>query len=87
MEINNELFERIPKDEKKLNEIIRPSETYLQDAWRRLKQNKLAMGGLAFVIFITIAAIVGPMLSKYNYYSQNFRIANQGPSFSSLVWY
>jgi len=80
MEINTELFEKIPKDEKKLNEIVRPSETYFQDAWRRLKQNKLAMGGLVFVIFITIAAIVGPMLSHYNYYSQNFRISNQGPS-------
>lgn len=85
MEINSDSFIKIPKDEKKLNEIIRPSETYFQDAWRRLKQNKLAMGGLAFVIFITIAAIIGPMLSKYNYYSQNFRISNQGPS--SLHWF
>lgn len=80
MEINDELFEKIPKDKKKLNEIVRPSETYFQDAWRRLKENKLAMGGLFFVIFITIAAIVVPMLSKYNYYSQNFKIANQNPS-------
>jgi oligopeptide transport system permease protein len=79
-ELSSELFERIPNDKKKLNEIIRPSETYFQDAWRRLKQNKLAMGGLVFVLFITIIAIIGPMLSKYNYYSQNFRIANQGPS-------
>lgn len=85
MEINSDSFIKIPKDDKKLNEIIRPSETYFQDAWRRLKQNKLAMGGLAFVIFITIAAIIGPMLSKYNYYSQNFRISNQGPS--SLHWF
>ncbi len=85
MEINTELFEKIPSDKKKLNEIVRPSETYFQDAWRRLKQNKLAMGGLIFVIFITIAAIVGPMLSQYNYYSQNFKITNQGPS--SLHWF
>lgn len=80
MEIDTELFEKVPKDKKKLNEIIRPSETYFQDAWRRLKQNKLAMGGLAFVLLITLAAIFGPILSKYNYYSQNFRIANQSPS-------
>ena len=40
-ELSSELFERIPNDKKKLNEIIRPSETYFQDAWRRLKQNKL----------------------------------------------
>jgi oligopeptide transport system permease protein len=85
MEINDELFERIPKDKKKLYEIVRPSETYFQDAWRRLKENKLAMGGLIVVIFITIAAIAVPMLSKYNYYSQNFKIANQNPS--SAHWF
>ena len=43
------------------------------------------MGGLFFVIFITIAAIVGPMLSQYNYYTQNFNIANQSPS--SAHWF
>ncbi|MGH4051447.1 MAG: ABC transporter permease [Clostridium sp.] len=85
MEINNELFERIPNDQKKINEIVRPSETYFQDAWRRLKENKLAMGGLVFVIFISILAIVGPMVSQYNYYSQDFMIANQNPS--SAHWF
>lgn len=80
MEFNPELFEKIPEEEKELNEIVRPSETYWQDAWRRLKQNKLAIGGLIFVVFITLAAIFGPILSKYNYYSQNFDITNMGPS-------
>ena len=80
MEFDPELFEKIPKEEKELNEIIRPSETYWQDAWRRLRKNKLAISGLIFVVFITLAAIVGPILSKYNYYSQDFNIANRGPS-------
>jgi oligopeptide transport system permease protein len=80
MEFNPELFEKIPEEEKELNEIVRPSETYWQDAWRRLRTNKLAIGGLIFVIFITLAAIMGPILSKYNYYSQNFDITNRGPS-------
>lgn len=80
MEFNTELFEKVPKEKKVLNEIVRPSETYFQDAWRRFKQNKLAMAGLIFVILITIAAIIGPMMSKYNYYSQEFKVANMGPS-------
>jgi oligopeptide transport system permease protein len=80
MEFNPELFEKIPEEEKELNEIVRPSETYWQDAWRRLRKNKLAIGGLVFVIFITLAAIIGPIVSKYNYYSQNFDITNMGPS-------
>jgi len=80
MEFNPELFEKIPDEEKELNEIVRPSETYWQDAWRRLRKNKLAIGGLVFVVFITLAAIIGPIVSKYNYYSQNFDITNMGPS-------
>jgi len=80
MEISKELFERIPEGEKKSNEIVRPSETYFQDAWRRLKKNKLAIGGLIFILLISLAAIVGPMISKYDYSTQNFKIANQGPS-------
>ncbi|SEF84152.1 oligopeptide transport system permease protein [Caloramator fervidus] len=79
-ELTKEMFERVPKEEKNIHEIVRPSETYWQDAWRRLKKNKLAMGGLFFVIFITLLAIIGPYLSPYNYYSQDFSIANQGPS-------
>jgi oligopeptide transport system permease protein len=85
MEFNSELFEKIPKEEKELNEIVRPSETYWQDAWRRLRKNKLAISGLAFVIFITLAAIIGPIMSKYNYYSQDFNIANMVPS--SAHWF
>lgn len=80
MEISKELFEKVPDNEKNIHEIVRPSETYWQDSWRRLKQNKVAMGGLVFVIFITLVAIVGPMLSHFNYYAQDFNAANQGPS-------
>lgn len=80
MEISKEMFSPVPAEEKKLNEIVRPSETYWQDAWRRLKANKLAMIGLCFVIFITLVAIFGPMFSKYNYFAQDFMIANQTPS-------
>ncbi|MCX7904516.1 MAG: ABC transporter permease, partial [Caloramator sp.] len=82
LNLTQDMFEKVPKEEKNINEIVRPSETYWQDVWRRLKKNKLAMGGLFFVIFITLIAIVGPYLSPYNYYSQDFSIANQGPSSS-----
>lgn len=80
MEINKELFEKVPNEEKNINEIVRPSETFWQDAWRRLKQNKFAIGGLIFVIFITLAAIFGPMMSHYSYYAQDLKNANMKPS-------
>ncbi|MTK11278.1 MAG: ABC transporter permease [Clostridiaceae bacterium] len=74
------MFEKIPSADKDSEAIVRPNLTYWQDVWRRLKENKLAMLGLIFVILITIVAIIGPSLSKYNYYSQNLDMANQPPS-------
>jgi oligopeptide transport system permease protein len=80
IELTDDMFERVSQDEKNSEEIVRPSLTFWQDAWIRLKANKLAMAGLTFVVFITLVAIFGPMLSKYNYYSQDLNMANQPPS-------
>lgn len=80
MEFPKDLFEKVPAEQKNVNEIVRPSVTYWQDAWRRLKENKLAMAGLFFVIFITLTAIIGPFVSKYNYFAQDFAVAYQNPS-------
>ncbi|KYH35557.1 dipeptide transport system permease protein DppC [Clostridium tepidiprofundi DSM 19306] len=48
-------------------QILRPSMTYWQDAWRRLKQNKIAMGSLILLALITIMTIIGPYLSHYDF--------------------
>ncbi len=52
------------------DEISRPSLTYWQDAWRRLKQNKLAMIGVVAIIFIIFFGTVGPSLTPYTYSDQ-----------------
>lgn len=78
--ISKDMFEKVSSEEKNSEALVRPSLTYAQDVWRRLKENKLSMVGLSFVIFITLVAIIGPMCSKYNYYSQYLEIANQPPS-------
>lgn len=85
MEMTKDMFEKVPKDQKDINKIVRPSVSYMQDVWRRLKENKLAMLGMIIIIVITLAAIFGPMLSKYDYFSQNFDVANQRPS--STYWF
>lgn len=58
----------------------RPSTTYWQDAWRRLKQNKLAMSGLTLLVLISLMAIFGPLFSPYSYSDQVLANANQTPS-------
>jgi oligopeptide transport system permease protein len=80
MEFSKDLFERVSNSEKNSEEIVRPSLSYWQDVWRRLKENKMAMVGLIVVALITLLAIFGPMLSKYDYYTQNLNLANQPPS-------
>jgi oligopeptide transport system permease protein len=74
------MFEFVPKEEKNTNKVVRPSLSYWQDVWIRIRKNKLAMGGLIFIILITLAAIFGPMLSRYNYTTQDLSMADMGPS-------
>lgn len=80
MEFSKEMFERVSKEEKNGDVIVRPSLTYWQDVWNRLRKNKLAMIGLIFVILVTLAAIFGPMVSKFDFRTQNLNDANLAPN-------
>lgn len=63
-----------------ISEEQQPSLGYWQDAWIRLKRDKVAMLGLGVIAFFMLAAIFGPMLSSVSYADQNLAMANQGPS-------
>jgi oligopeptide transport system permease protein len=71
VEYTADMFKPVAKDIESAEAIVRPSVTYWQDAWRRLKQNRLAMVGLWVVVAITLIAIFGPMLSPYSYSDQS----------------
>ena len=71
MEYIADMFKPVDKDIESAEAIVRPSVTYWQDAWRRLKQNRLAMVGLWVIVAITLIAIFGPMLSPYSYSDQS----------------
>lgn len=77
--IKKELWEDIHKDNKDAEVISRPSMTYWQDAWRRLKKNKLSMLGLAFIFFMVLTAIVGPYIIEHDYSTQQLQLANIPP--------
>ncbi|MGN0838381.1 MAG: ABC transporter permease [Pyramidobacter sp.] len=78
------MFEPVSAEERNKAEFIRPSQTYWQDAWRRLKRDKIAMLGLGIIVAIFLMAIFGPMLSRYTYDGQNFMVANEFPSWEHL---
>ncbi|WP_312562964.1 ABC transporter permease [Anaerospora sp.] len=58
--------------------------SYHQDAWRRLKKNKLAMLGLYIILFIVLIAVIGPWLSSLSYSDQNLNATNRPPSAEHL---
>ncbi|MFU2105675.1 ABC transporter permease [Paenibacillus larvae] len=61
-------------------QIVRPSQTFWQDAWRRLKKNRLAMAGLIILITLRLFAIIAPMISGYEADIQDLTAKNQTPS-------
>lgn len=65
-------YEGISKSEK-------PSLTYTQDVWRRLKKNHLAMWGLIIIVLLIIVALVGPVLSPYTYADQDLNFTSVPP--------
>jgi oligopeptide transport system permease protein len=78
--IAKEKFQKINKDTDSMEKIVRPSLTYWQDAWRRLKKNVLAMAGLICIILLVIAAVFGPMMATGSFSDQNLSLANIPPS-------
>lgn len=81
---DDSLFLPVETAEKKGSEFIRPSQSYWQDAWRRLCRDKLAILGLILIIIVFCMALFGPMLSQYTYDAQDFMVANEPPSWEHL---
>ncbi|MCP3030279.1 ABC transporter permease [Halobacillus sp. A1] len=79
-EVPDEWFKPKEKDEQQAELVVRPSLSYWQDAWRRLKKNKLAMSGFFFLVFLGIMAIFGPVLSPHSVSEQVLSNQNQSPS-------
>lgn len=59
---------------------IKKSMSYWQDAWRRLKRNRVAMVSLYIIIAIILFAFFGPVFSDYHYSDQIRGSENISPS-------
>lgn len=74
-------FQPVAREKLGKESIVRPSMNYWQDAWRRLKKNRLAMAGLIILIALIVLSIFAPMFSQYTYDQQMLDIKkNQKPS-------
>lgn len=80
MELTPDLFVPEKASQEAAEAIVRPSLTYWQDSWRRLKQNKMAITGLVILIIISLMAIFGPFMTPYTFSQQDLAKTNQPPS-------
>ncbi|WP_407942191.1 ABC transporter permease [Microaerobacter geothermalis] len=71
------MFRPMKVESSQAEQIVRPSLSFWQDAWRRLRKNKLAMFGLYIIIFLAIMSIIGPYMLPYSYSDQSLTEANQ----------
>ncbi|MCR4435030.1 MAG: ABC transporter permease [Eubacteriales bacterium] len=80
MQLSDELFMPLEKEQMDIKKTSEPGLTYWRDVWRRLKKNKVAMVSLGIIILIFALSIIGPLLSPYSYSDQLRGQEKQWPS-------
>lgn len=84
LELSPEDFKKATKEQKEDFIKDRESTSYWKDAWRRLKQNTVAMVALGFIVLLILFAFVGPELMPYEYDQFNKGAENLYPWHYSL---
>ena len=60
--------------------IARPTITYAQDAWRRLRKNPIAMASIVVLVLMVVLVIFGPLLCGWEYDYMPPTLKNLPPS-------
>lgn len=79
-ELNKDMFVIKGKNTEKMESISRPSLSFWQDAWRRLRKNRAAFIGLCIIVLYALLAIFAPMLSKYSFSAMDTQAMHATPS-------
>ena len=67
LELTPEDFAKASEEQKEGFITDRKSTSYWQDAWRRLRQNKVSMVALGIIVLFILFAFLGPRLVPYGY--------------------
>lgn len=59
---------------------IEPGQSLWQDAWHRLRQNKMAVAGGIFVAVLAVASFLTPLIAPGSYAHTNLALGATGPS-------
>ena len=84
LELTAEDFAPATDEQRSSGSFDRESTSYWQDAWRRLRQNKVAMVALVVIFLYVLFAFVGPKLVPYGYDEFNKGAENLYPWHYSL---
>ena len=83
-ELKKESFVIQGKDTVRMESISRPSLSFWQDAWRRLRKNRSAFIGLCVIVFYALMAIFAPMFSQYT--QSQMDVNARSAFFSAAHW-
>ncbi|WP_017381587.1 oligopeptide ABC transporter permease [Paenisporosarcina sp. TG-14] len=72
-------FDRVTVDSSHAEKIAKPSLSFWQDAWLRIRKNKAAIVSMIILLLIVIMAFVGPYLSPHDGEVQTITHANLPP--------
>ena len=85
IQFTQDMFQPVKVNFAEAERISRPVVPYWSDVWRRFRNNKLAMAGLALISILILLAFFGPYLNGFTYYEQDFSIKNLHPN--SVHWF
>lgn len=83
-QLPQEDFERITIDSDQAERIEKPSLSFWQDAWLRLRKNKAAVVSVVVLLLFLILALIGPHLNGHAGDAQNLRHANLPPKIPGI---
>lgn len=83
-QLNEAQFTHVGKRLDQSGKIARPTTTYMQDAWRRLRSNKIAMASIVLLVVVLLFALIGPRLSQFTSSQQDPTSINNAPNATHL---
>ncbi|MGI6017964.1 MAG: ABC transporter permease [Marvinbryantia sp.] len=79
-ELTKEKFKRVDRSRFDTDAIVRPTVTYWQDAWRRLRKNPIAVFSMILLALSVLLMLLGPTISGENYVEISALMKNKAPN-------
>ena len=82
--ISKDLFAPAHVDPSKSEKISKPSLSFWQDAWMRVRKNRGAVISLVVLVILILMAFIGPLITPYAYDTQTTKHNNLPPRIQGL---